>query len=143
MVPKASATSAASRSQSATLETSAWKGAARPPACAISCATASALVRAVCATTATVAPSAPSRRAMDAPIPREPPVTIATLPSSFMPCLPVCVAIAFPSCTEALGLFVAHGSRSSTGACAGAPHARRAAVAACRASGLDPAIIAP
>ena len=87
MAPRASAASAASRSQSATLETSAWKGAARPPASTISCATASALSRAVCATTAITAPSAPKRRAMLAPIPREPPVTIATLPSSFMPCL--------------------------------------------------------
>ena len=87
MVPKAAATSAANRSQSATLETSAWKGAARPPASSISFTTASALSRAVCATTATWAPSAPRRRAMAAPIPREPPVTIATLPSSLMTCL--------------------------------------------------------
>ena len=45
------------------------------------------MARAVCATTAITAPSAPKRRAMLAPIPREPPVTIATLPSSLMPCL--------------------------------------------------------
>ena len=90
MVPKASATSAASRSQSATLETSAWNGAARPPASSISFTTASAFACAVCATTATVAPSAPRRRAMQAPIPREPPVTIATLPPKPHDMSPLC-----------------------------------------------------
>ena len=46
-------------------------------------------------------------------------------------------ARAFPFYTETLRFFVAHGSRPAAGACAGAPHSRRAAVAACRVSVKD------
>ena len=43
----------------------------------------------------------------------------------------------FPLYKETLSQFFAHGSRPTAGACAGAPHSRRAAVAAYRASVKD------
>src|SRR6266404_10009774 len=58
-----------------------------PPGRSISLTTEAAASAPLVYVIATLAPSAASRLAIAAPIPREPPVTIATLPANFCPLL--------------------------------------------------------
>src|SRR5437867_4218235 len=58
---------------------------------------------------ATLAPSAARRFAIAAPIPREPPVTTATLPANFCPLLLLICFVLFFVCFFVLRCFCGHG----------------------------------
>jgi hypothetical protein len=80
--PKARAVSATAVRTAAGSALSACSARARPPAASMARTTSSAFCRALAKVMATAAPSAASRCAIAAPIPRDPPVTRATLPAS-------------------------------------------------------------
>src|SRR6266404_5818645 len=66
---------------------SAWIAIAFPPSSSIAFTTADAALASFAYVIATLAPSAARRLAIAAPMPREPPVTTATLPANFCPLL--------------------------------------------------------
>ena len=84
MLPNVATVFATAAFTASALEASARIASAFPPLCSIALVTEEAAPASFAYVMATLAPSSAKRLAIAAPIPREPPVTSATFPSSFL-----------------------------------------------------------